>query len=161
MRIFLKVLPVLLLIAAGGYYLSRDPRVRDLFVPVRPVQRHPLPPAAVPEAADASHAAPHKPAPRPDPVRPQPEKKTEPAPAAPGQAPPTGNTTENSVVARVLLQILFAKKLSSGVSLRVTDEIVEVTGEVDSPERRRAILEVIEGGREARRIEAKNLVVRK
>ena len=63
-------------------------------------------------------------------------------------------------MSRVLLQILAAKKLADGISLMVTDNSVVVAGTVDSDQKRKQILEIIEKGRETRRIDAINLVVR-
>ena len=70
------------------------------------------------------------------------------------------NQVPNRQVASVLLQILAARSLASGVSLSVSDEQIEVIGETASAENRATILEVIEKGRENRKIVAELLVVR-
>ena len=70
------------------------------------------------------------------------------------------NQIPNQQLARVLMQILGAKKLAAGVSLSVTDEKVSVVGEVDSEEQRRQILDIVDRGREARRVDGHLLKVK-
>jgi hypothetical protein len=77
------------------------------------------------------------------------------------EVPPAGrNQVDNRTVERVLLQILAAKNLAAGVTIGVTDEFVRVAGTVGSEESRRQNLDIIERGREARQIDAKDLMVR-
>jgi len=144
---------VILLVAVAHVY--RDPRIQDLFrsvpragsarkLPVRTatpsVPQSPARaiPARAPEAA-AKNGAP-------------PEERG--APAIPNQIP-------NETVSRVLLQILGAKGLSRGVSLEVSDESIRVLGEVDSNDKRQAIISLIEKGRESRKLDAAGLTVQR
>ena len=68
------------------------------------------------------------------------------------------NQVPNAELARVLLQILAAKKLVEGISLSVTDTEVAVHGTVRSEEDLEEILAVIEKGRENRQVNLEHLV---
>jgi hypothetical protein len=69
------------------------------------------------------------------------------------------NQVENQQLARILLQIMAARGLASGISLTVTDNTIEVNGETTSLENRRAILEILENGRASRQIIADHFTV--
>ena len=69
------------------------------------------------------------------------------------------NQVPNEELRRVLMQILAAKKLVSGISLVVTDKRIEVLGRVKDEESRRKILETVDKGREARVLDGSNLLV--
>ncbi len=144
---------VILLVAVAHVY--RDPRIQDLFrsvpragsarkLPVRPatpsVPQSPARaiPARAPAAAEKNGGPP--------------EERG--VPAIPNQIP-------NETVSRVLLQILGAKGLSRGVSLEVSDESIRVLGEVDSNDKRQAIISLIEKGRESRKLDAAGLTVQR
>lgn len=157
MRLLLCGAVIVILLGLGGYRLAQDSRVRELFdssdaagnVKPKPansgtVQR---PSGAETKPASASAGARRKAAMRPPAA---PARKNPPAPQ---------NQIDNGTVARVLLQILAAKKLDGGISLSVSDAYVSVSGTTDSEESRKKILEIIEKGREARKIDARGLIV--
>ncbi len=145
-------LTIILLVAAAHVY--RDPRVQDLF-------------RSAPRAASTKKTIAH-PVTRPsNDRRPRPEASPAP-PATEKSRPPLqdtdavsrrANQTPNETVGRVLLQILAAKGLSRGISLEVSDESVGIFGEVDSDEKRKMILSLIDKGRESRRLDATGLTV--
>ncbi len=167
MRLTLIIVALLIAITWGAYHVYRDPRVQDLFrqpepktiavPPPEPVQAAPVPDIPTPPrkpsdiqagivgATPASRQT--RAAARP------PEEETKEAPVA-------QNKVANDVVTRVLLQVLAAKNLVYGVSIRVTDKSITVDGVVNSEEKRKQILDIIEKGRETRRIDASHLVVR-
>jgi hypothetical protein len=66
----------------------------------------------------------------------------------------------NDTVSRALLQAMAARGLSSGISLEVTDRVIRVFGHVESADRRRAVLALIENGRETRQVDDSGLVIR-
>jgi len=74
-------------------------------------------------------------------------------------APEYLNQVPNDQLRTVLMQILAAKKLAQGVSLSVSDSVISVTGEVDSAEKRQQILDIVDRGREARRLDRQFLAV--
>ncbi len=154
MRIALKLAPVVALLALGGYWLWQDPRVRDLFRPIPPASERPRPAPSRPPAKESPRAG---------------GAETE-TPAETGQerVAPQRSETEirevaqapNEQVSRVLMQILAARRLSDGISLGVSDEKIVVSGEVDSEEKRRQVLSILDRGREARRVDDSGLSVR-
>ncbi len=145
---------VILLVAVAHVY--RDPRVQDLF-------------RSVPKAGSSKRL----PARTATPSAPEPPARAARAPAATtvskngvlpeerNVASAAANRIPNETVGRVLLQILAAKGLSRGISLEVSDGSIKVLGEVDSNEKRQAIISLIEKGRESRRLDAAGLVVQR
>lgn len=143
---------IILLVAAANVY--RDPRVQDLFrsaprsgalnkpvvrtaPPANPVQPAPVERAAVPPVSAGDRVRPRE----------------------PDVESGSDNQVPNETVSRVLMQILSARGLSRGVSLAVSDQSIEVFGEVDSNEKREAIIGLLEKGRESRRLDASRLTV--
>lgn len=163
MRLASCVLIVVALLGWGAYRLWQEPRMREVFgvsqsgpdtsLPLKNkliVLRNALP--GQPSAGKSGTS--------PDAARA--DKAQDAVAAGSGAEDPVAvrNQIDNKTVERVLLQILAAKRLSDGVTLSVTDESVRVEGAVASEESRRQILDIIEKGREARRIDAKDLLVR-
>jgi hypothetical protein len=145
---------VILLVAVAHVY--RDPRVRDLFRSVpKAGSSKGLP------ARTATHSAPEPPAPAARaPAATTVSKKGAP-PEERNVVSAAANRIPNETVGRVLLQILAAKGLSRGISLEVSDGSIKVLGEVDSNDKRQAIISLIEKGRESRRLDAAGLVVQR
>ena len=77
----------------------------------------------------------------------------------PESSPTYQNQVPNEELSRVLMQILAAKKLADGISVSVTDSEVSVAGRIGSQDQKKEILEIIEKGRESRRIDAEELRV--
>lgn len=140
------ILTLLLGVALGAYFLYRSPQIQELIQP----------PNSVPAKVDLPPAPPVK--------RPEPTPRSQPATPSRsgGQTSPaeTESQVPNREVARVLLQILAARGLAGSINLSVTDERIEVLGEVESQQERATVLEVLEKGRESRQIVADQLVVR-
>jgi hypothetical protein len=154
MRSVLLVTGCLAVLGAGGVYLYRDPRVRDLFRPVAPERKIVSAPAvsATPAPTDAATRRPRRAIRTPQASRPA---EVEPEPVT------VPNQTPNATVARVLMQILAAKRLGEEIRIVVSDTTVMVTGTADTDDQRQKILQTIEKGREARRIDAAGLIVRR
>jgi hypothetical protein len=130
----------------------QEPRIRALFSS-SPVRKDPLaflrdvkvpdsPPAGEKPVSGVSRpiqapADPHPPAGAP---------AAEPAASAANQVP-------NPEVARVLMQVLRARKLAGGISLGVSDTEIVVHGSVPSQEHLDKIVAILERGREARRLD--------
>jgi len=159
----LGVVTVLGGIVVGGYFLFQSPQLRELLGSRE--QR----PAASPRPAPARPSPLRSSSPsRDSPPSSRPEKPTKAVvqpPEEPSQQPeepqPTiQNQIPNRQLASTLLQIMAARSLAYGVSLSVTDETIEINGETDSEESRAAILEIIEKGRESRKIVIQQLAVR-
>jgi len=146
--IILLCLTVILL--AGAAHLYRDPRVKQLFRSAPRVARTVEHKRHVPE-----QSATPQPADRPADAGTQ-------STAAPADEPEgtPRSLVPNETVGRILLQVLAARGLSSGISLEVSDRAIRVYGEVESAEKRRTILAVINKGREARRVDGSGLVIR-
>jgi len=70
------------------------------------------------------------------------------------------NQVPNDELRKVLMQILAAKKLAGGISLAVTDQEITLAGDVASAEDRKEILDIVDRGRETRRINGRDLKVR-
>jgi hypothetical protein len=153
---------ILALALAGAVWIvSRQPEIRVLFDSTTPSenpldfldrlpelrapQETPPPVPGTPRAAGAGR-----------------DREAEEAPIRPEDdpAPEVVNQVANDEVARVLMRILAARGLADGISIAVTDREVAIHGAVSTSEQRDQILEVVEGGREARRIGAENLTVR-
>jgi hypothetical protein len=166
LRLTIIILVILVFLAWGAYRLYQNPRVQELFHDPEPKSlSNPILPGET-ERVREKPAAVRK----AEGVRagiagavPAPKRLTAAAPPAEEQTEEPSaaqNRVANDVVSRVLLQILAAKKVADGISLVVTDNSVVVAGTVGSDEKRKQILEIIEKGRETRRIDAINLVVR-
>ncbi len=145
---------VILLVAVAHIY--RDPRVQDLFRSVPragSVKKVPVRPAAptLPEPPVRAGRAP----------APAAAAKNGAPPEARGAASAAANPIPNETVSRVLFQILAGKGLSQGISMEVSDGTIRVFGEVDSDDKRQAIISLIEKGRESRRLDATGLTVRR
>lgn len=148
----------LLVVGAAGFYVYHLPEVNVLFQsetrPARPLDF--LENLPEPEV--------RKPTPRP-----RAERRSAPQPQSPPSAPeapsvdniqPAGeNQVPNGEVGRILMQILAAKKLASGLSMSVTDTEIALHGTVESRDTLKRILEVVEKGREYRAINLDNLTV--
>jgi hypothetical protein len=163
MRLLAKLV-VLSLLLAGGYKAYQHPKVKQLFNSPEKKENplafledlpeltpKPLPPKRTPRS------------PRPVPQVPREQETVE---VRDGAVEDTEvieyqNQVPNEELRRVLMQILAARKLASGISLIVTDRRVEVVGEVQDAESRRKILETVDKGREARRLDGTKLVVAK
>lgn len=158
MRRFGFLLFLMLFLGGTAYILYHSsPKLRSLFVPRQEVE-NPL--AFLEELPPLSPQARNENTPPSPQVRtPETIQLPPPAPAEPDR-PSRVNTVPNEEVARVLMQILQAKGLASGLTLAVSDEEIQVGGQVDSPEARESILRILEQGREARRLEATRLHVR-
>jgi hypothetical protein len=161
------VLVLLLLLAGYGiYYLASSPQVQELF------SSRPVPPELLEPKTDQSpsiqreepldsrsdNGAAEKP-PRPDrPAQkqvPTPREAQEPSGREPSDAP----ELSNDETGRVLLQILAARKLATGITLAVSDDSITVVGSVPSAEARSQILDVLNKGRGARRLLSDQLII--
>ncbi|HLV01040.1 MAG TPA: hypothetical protein VKZ59_07220 [Acidobacteriota bacterium] len=149
------LLALLLLLIGGAYWAYQDPKVRSLFATSSERPENPL---------DFLEDLPE--------ITPRPEATSRnrssagrraPAQASQSQAseqqPQPENQVANEEVARVMMQILAAKGLASGINLAVTDEKVILSGEVFSQEQRQAIIDTVQKGREARQVDASGLKV--
>jgi hypothetical protein len=158
MRVAGKLVLIAVLLGAG-YYVYQRPEIQELF---RQSNREGDPLAFLEDLPEIN--------PRPvakrseKPRRLTPVVAAEPAPEAemeqPEPSPEYTNQVANDQLRKVLMQILAAKKLTKGISLAVTDSAIIVTGEVESSEKRKQILDVIDRGREARRLEDQHLTVK-
>ena len=159
----LGVVTVLGGIVVGGYFLFQSPQLRELLssrgqrpaASPRPVAVRPSPLRSSSPSRDSPPTSrPEKP---PQEVAQPPEEpsqqREEPQPTVQNQIP-------NRQLASTLLQIMAARGLAYGVSLSVTDERIEINGETDSEESRAAILEIIEKGRESRKIVIQQFTVK-
>ena len=146
---------------AGLYFLAQRPEIRGLFEE-RKTQGDPL--AFLEDLPELSQKTkPENPASRKK-QRMEGQNSSTLSAGVPmeesGPSPEDYNQVPNEELRRVLLQILAAKKLVEGISLSVTDRHVTVTGEVESSEKKKQILDVIEKGREARSIDTTDLLIR-
>ncbi len=154
MRRIVLLLCSTIVLLAGAAHLYRDPRVRELFRSAPKVGRDPksistAPSMVKPSQPTASRSkGTHRQTSIPQPREPvlEPEDTFR-------------NLTPNETVGRVLLQVLAAKDLASGVSLEVSDRAIRVFGEVESTEKRQAILAIIDKAREMRQVDANGLIV--
>jgi hypothetical protein len=71
------------------------------------------------------------------------------------EAPALANDTFLSTI----LSILSFRGLASGISLSVTDDVVEVRGKVDDVKKQREILNILEKARGHRNLDSSQLVV--
>ncbi len=144
---------IILLVAAANVY--RDPRVQDLFRSApRAGSRRPIKPTAAPAAPEQAARPGRAPVPAPS------EKKRGPSLERGVESSPV-NQVPNETVSRILMQVLAAKGLARGISLEVSGQSIEVFGEVDSNEKRDAIISLIEKGRESRQLDATGLTVQR
>jgi hypothetical protein len=171
MRRLVIVLGVLALLGWWAWHLYQDPRVQDMFYgsKVTPAPRSTWRlkveerPAVPRKQQTAAANANGKPQDKADPVPAQEPKQAVPAAESAAKEPPAPepppNSTPNNVVSRVVLQILAAKNLAYGIALTTTDTSIVVEGTVASNEKREQILAVLDKAREARRVDAKLLLV--
>ncbi len=143
------------LIGVGGFYVFNSPRVQEIVSsPSRPETSKV--PKSVPDLST------EEPRPRPRTKTPKKaikvSKEVSPAPAEPSPSVREGQLP-NRDLSRVLMQILGAQKLTSGISIGVDDDQVSLFGEVDSEEKRRKIISIVNRGRGARRLDSSNLNV--
>lgn len=147
---------VLLLLAVGGILYLRAPhlfeRAKRSEDPLKFLQD--LPEVGKPEYQAPARSR-RKPARHPNEFAP-PDPDKEPKSQASESPPPQ---VDNAEVQRVLLQIMAAQGLAKGISLSVTDTQIVVAGTVESESRRERILELLDKGRERRRISAEDLIV--
>lgn len=164
-------------LAAGGYFVYREPRVQELFRPIPAPGEGPrrtvpakLSPEIETEPDTSARPAGESGGPEgeasPETV-PKAPAEQEPAPASPDQSPWNSMTPDhvsqpgppNRETARVLLGILKAQGLAYGISLTVSDEVLGVQGEVSSEEDKTRIIEILEKGRGHRRLETSQLKI--
>jgi len=141
----------------AGYFIYQQPEVKVLFQPAKAPPKDPL---SFLKKLPEIH--PPTPTPRRKPVRPSTTPSaavdTTEAPAFPADAeapeaagePSAANQVPNDELARLLLQVLAAKRLVTGISIGVSDTEVLVHGEVASQERLDEIRRLLEKGRESR-----------
>ncbi len=135
-------------LAGGGYLLYRSEPVRQLFESSSPRREHPLD-----FLDEVDEVLPQRTAPEKPPA----VTRVAPPAAEPDPGPPA---VPNEVVTSTLLGILKARGLAYGIALSVSDRQLLVEGEVDSPEKRRQILDILEKGRGRRSLQADRLVVK-
>lgn len=155
---WLIVLSLALLLVLG-FAAYQSPQVRELFEPLprRPaVPARPTPPSRVEGESRAPTPLKREPTP-PAPKPKEPEVLPAPAQVQPASSKPT---VPNEEVSKVLTGVFRARQIY-GVSLRVTDETIEVAGPVASEQQREMILGILEKARETRRIDSEGLLVRK
>lgn len=161
MRFFVKLV-LLAAVFVGAYYLYQRPEIRELFEKSEP-KEDPL--------AFLTDLPEIKPKPIPDRSRNRrPLRNLEAETASQAEietevdeaeaVPEYQNQVPNEQLRKVFMQILAAKKLTDGVSLSVNDDHISIVGSVASSAQRDQILDVIEKGREARRIDARHLEVK-
>ena len=139
------------LLAAAVYFLSQDPKVRSLFESA-PARENPL---------EFLENLPEPKVPPPVVERKKPQKPATPEldPEPPDDPEVVQNVVPNRDGARVLMQILAAKKLADGISISVSDEAVMIHGEVSSSAKLDEILTVVEKGRESRKIDSSHVSI--
>ncbi len=152
---YLATLFFIALLATGGYYLYQSEAVSDLLGPPAEKPEDPLSfltegdPVISPKEPEKPSRSRRR---RPSAARPTAAPVESPAVSGPPAVP-------NADVSSALLGILRARGLAYGISLSVTDDKVEVVGEVDSQDARQRILDVIEKGRGRRTLVADQLTV--
>ena len=150
--IILLCLTVILLAGAAHFY--RDPRVRELFRSAPAAAGGTRQEAAArarfaTATSSSGHAADTRP-----------PTRLRPTVTAANSGKGRADSMPNDTVSRALLQAMAARGLSSGISLEVTDRVIRVFGHVESAGRRRAVLALIENGRETRQVDDSGLVIR-
>ena len=147
-------LVLLALIIVAALVLYRSPEVRELVAPRKQTRENPL--------DFLEREPPRRPAEQaPREVRPVSEKTPRQQPRQPSEAAQEqAEQLSSEELSRVLPQILAAQRLADGVSIVVDTETIAVGGEVDSEDKRRRILHILDSGRGARRVEAEGLTVR-
>ncbi len=139
----------LLLLGAVIFLALQDPRVAELFSSAEQTEEDPLAFLNEPVERRNKQTKQTKPA-----AGGTPEART--APSPPQNLAPQ---VPNSTVVQVLTGVLRAKQLYDGISLSVSDRAVTVSGQVDSPDKKKAILEIIEKGRGRRQVDSSRLQV--
>lgn len=165
------------LVVVAGYFLLQTPSGREFFLgseskedPLAfleetsetfPYRKYEEP--AEPDRGD-ERSEPKRPGRAAPPVTQKAPKPQEPPKTAapPGEVEPVSvePAIPNQDLARLLLGILRARNLAEGISLGVANDSLSVIGEVESEEVRNQILEILENGRGARRLEAAELRVK-
>jgi hypothetical protein len=167
LRRLVIVFGVLALVGWGAWRLYQHPQVQDLFYgsgkavgprSVWKIKTQDRPAAGhTQDMAKSSGAT----AQREKTTAPPAEARKQESPAVELAAtePPAQNSVANDVVTRVVLQILYSRKLVSGVAISTSDTAIIVEGIVDSEEKRQQILAIVDKAREARRVDSRNLIV--
>ena len=151
MKLLAAILIILLL--AGAYYAYQRPEIRALFE----ANKKPEKPLDFLNNLPDVNSRPIKK--KPPVHRAPPRAVEEPVIEEMDESSPVQNQIPNLETARVLMQILRAKGLASGISINVTDDSINVFGKVDSEAQKQQILDVLEKGRESRTIKATELVI--
>jgi hypothetical protein len=157
-RKLLILLMLTLAFGAGGYELYQQPEIRVLFQASQQ-KGDPL------EFLENLPKVSPKPPPPKLPSRMQRPAQNPPAASSPASRevqapdPDVHNQVPNDEVARAMLGILAARKLGRHLSVTVTDKEITVYGEVGSAEERQQIRDILEKGREMRRVNVENLTV--
>jgi len=160
---FLAKLILLAAILTGTYYVYQRPEIRGLFKESKP-KEDPLAfledlPKITPKPIPDSSRTRKTPRNLETGTSSEPEVETEVVEEA-EPVPEYRNQVPNEQLQKVFMQILAAKKLTDGISLSVNDDHISVAGNVASSAQRNQILDVIDKGREARRIDAQHLKVK-
>jgi len=82
----------------------------------------------------------------------------EPAPEV-EEIEPVQNQLSNEETSRIFMQIFRAKGLANGITLSISDDTIQVFGQVKSEAAKREILSLLDKGRGQRKIEDSNLIV--
>jgi len=153
---------LVLLIVAGGYLALQQPEIRTLFTDTEKAENpldflDDLPEVNSRPVVKKSHSRQSTPL-----FAGAPAATTDARSDESAEEPDAVKTDSlsNIQTARILIQILKAKDLVSGISLNVSDDAVEVFGEVDSRERKQDILAILEKGRGARELRSDQLRIR-
>ena len=154
LQIFLTSAAIVVLLALSGHYLYREqtPDPPGTGWKVRPLNSD-LKRSTLSESRTSGIS-------RSSPQRPHPASLNRDTGQPTRPQEPSPNQVPNQEVGRVLLQILAGQKLHDGISISVTDKYIRVAGELDSEEKKHQLLKILDGGREARRIDTRSLVVR-
>ncbi|NWG13302.1 MAG: hypothetical protein HXY20_07200 [Acidobacteria bacterium] len=156
MRRMIVLLCLTVVLLVGAAHLYRNPRVRELFRSAPDVGQGLKPMVAPAAVTTPDQSASRRPG---EAVRPAAVLRQRVRDPKPEDGP--HDLTSNEKTSRVLLQVLAAKGLVSGVSLEVSDHAIRVMGAVESVKKRSAILAIIEKAREARDVDATGLVALK
>ncbi len=145
------------------FFAYQSPRVQELFQSSRRTVRVPAtvsePPPREPEKASAPPKSTTPPKPKPTATADRAAGASSAGiPARRPAAPTAKPSVPNDEVTQVLNGV-FAARGWHGLALSVTDEVIEISGQVDTEEQRKKILSTLEKARETRRIDAKGLTV--
>ncbi len=157
MRRFLILLIGLLVLGGAAYALYQRPEIRALF---EPAERKGDALDFLKDLPEISPPPPKEKAPtRSNRRTPTPSASPSASPANQPSAPAVHNQVPNDEVAHVMMAILAAKKLGRHLSISVTDDRIIIYGEVGSEEEKQQIRDILEKGRETRRVDTEHLVV--